>query len=95
MKTQLFKRVTQKYLPSDVSVIFFTDGKIFTVATLKKTQNDWQNISINQEEKHRDRTPAYTINVQSLMTSVSKLHVVDVTPVWRLLIAELRLLRSI
>jgi len=44
-----------------------------TVTTPKK-HAEWPTAgtSINQEERRRDETPAHTINVQSLMTSVGE-----------------------
>jgi len=42
----------------------------------------------------REKTPAHTINFQSLMTSVSELQVADITPVWHLSITKSRLVRS-
>jgi len=55
---------------------------IYSDRTKKFTE--WPTVctSINQEERRRDKTPAHTINVQSLMTSVGETQVVDITPVW-------------
>ena len=52
-------------------LFLFTDEKVFTVTTLKNPQKDRQYIrpSVNQEERRRVKTPAHTINVQSLTTS--------------------------
>jgi len=44
-------------------------------------------MSVNKERR-RDKTPAHTINVQSLTTSVGELHVVDITSVSHLSITE-------
>ena len=43
---------------------------------------------------HKPKTPAHTISVQSLMTSVDESQVVDITPVWYLSVTESRLVRS-
>ena len=51
----------------------FIGEKTFTVVTAKTPQS----LSIKQEEKRRDKTPAHTINVQSLMPSVGEPQVVD------------------
>ena len=37
MQTQPFQTVAEKYSSSDINVILFTKGKIFTVATPMKT----------------------------------------------------------
>jgi len=50
-------------------------------------------MSINQEERCREKTAAHTINVQLLMASVVKSQVIDIKPV--LLIMESRSGRSI
>ena len=48
----------------------FTDRKIFAVATPKKTTERRTACTCsNQEERRRDKTPAYTIDIQSLMAS--------------------------
>jgi len=78
----------KKYLSSDLSIILFTQEKIFTLATLKPP--DWPSVGVccNQEERHRNDK----INVQSLMASVDELQVLDSTPVWYLSNTESRLM---
>ena len=49
----------------------------------------------NQEARHRDKTPAHKISVQSLMASVGEPQVIDSTLVWYVLITESRLTRPI
>jgi len=75
-KTQPFQNSCSKIFPTDVSNILFTDEKIFTVATPNYQQNDRLYCSLhtysNREERRRDKSPAHTINVQSLMTSVNE-----------------------
>jgi len=78
---QLFERVAQNYSFNDVSIIFVHWPTV--------------HISTKQKERSRDKTPAHTINVQSLMASVGESQVVDITPVWYLPITESRLVRSI
>jgi len=49
--TQTFKTSAEKYLPSDVSIILFTDENIFAVAASKNLQNDWQTASAATKKK--------------------------------------------
>ena len=52
---------------------------------------DWlAHPSINQEERRRDKTPAHSINVQSLRASVGESQVVDTTSAWHMSITESR-----
>jgi len=57
----------------------FTDEKIVIVTTPEKKLAEWW--TVKQEERRRDKTPAHTTNVQSLMASVGESQVVDITPV--------------
>jgi len=52
-------------------------------------------ISIKQVDRRRDRTPARTVNIQSVKASVGESQVGDITPVWHLSITESRLMTSI
>jgi len=70
-KTQPFKTVAQKYSPNDVSVILFTDEKTF-VTTPKPAEWPTVRISVNQEERRREKAPAQRISVQSLTASVGE-----------------------
>jgi len=49
------------------------------VTTPEKKLAEWW--TVKQEERRRDKTPAHTTNVQSLMASVGESQVVDITPV--------------
>jgi len=51
-------------------------------------------ISVNQEERRHDKTPAHTINIGSLMASVIKSWVVDIKPVWHLSITVISINRK-
>jgi len=82
MQTQPFKTADGKHSPSDVSIILFTDENVLNSGnTEKSTERPTLRTPINQEARRRDKTPAHTINVQSLMASVDK-------------IMELRLMRT-
>jgi len=69
-----------------VSVILFTDEKIFTVTTPKNPQNDrlYAYPSTKKERHHKWQNAYVHGNVQSLMTSVGEQQVADITPVWYL-----------
>jgi len=68
-KTLSFDTVAQKYSP----VIFVHWWKdIYSDHTTKPAEWPTVHISINEEERRRDRMPAYTINVQSLIASVGE-----------------------
>ena len=62
-----------------------------------QTPTEWLILHIcsNQEERRRCKTPVQMINIQSLMASVSKSQVVDITPVWYLSITRKRLMKCI
>jgi len=62
-ETQPFNTVAQIYSPNDVSIVFFTDVKIFTVITSRKPQNDQlcmhihpQRRKISRQNAHNDRS---------------------------------------
>ena len=61
------KHLLKKYLSGDpvtLASFLFIDEKIFTVATSKNLQNDWQNASAATKKKdNANKTPAHKINV--------------------------------
>ena len=61
----------------------------------RKTNRIWPIVFTSINERRHDRTPAYRINVQSLMASVGESQVVDSTPVWHLSISESVVVSSI
>jgi len=70
------QNIYSKYSPNDVRIILFTDKDIPHQEIHRMTDC----ISITKK-KDGDKTPAYTINVQSQMASIRQSQVVDITPV--------------
>jgi len=79
MQTQPFETVAEKYSSSDINVILFTEGKIFTVATLMKTH--WMANCAHASTKKKDvaTEPLHTSSAftQWPMASVSESQVVE------------------
>ena len=74
---------------NDFIIIWFTDKKIFAVATPKPPHNEWSTVYIwsNKEERRRGKDCLHMNNVQSLlMVSLSDF----ATLVWNLLFQESR-----
>jgi len=89
-RTQPFKTVAQKYSPNGNSIILLTEEEIFTIDHTERPA-EWPTAYPSNKKKD----VAHTINVQTLMASVCKSQVVDITPVWYLPITESRLVESI
>jgi len=72
------KQFIKNIHPIMLASFLFTDKKTFRAKTPKNPQGPTVCISINQEERRRDKTPVHvhTISVQSMTASVSKLQVV-------------------
>jgi len=90
MQTQPFDTIAEKYASSDISVILFTEEKIFTVATLKKTPlNDrlYEHVSSKKDMATKRLRTRCTFS-QSLMASVGELQMAYNRPVSYLSITE-------
>ena len=64
------KQMLKNIHPMTLASFLFSNKNIYSDHTEKPTEWPTVRTSINQEERRRDKTPAQTINVKSLMTSV-------------------------
>jgi len=71
-QTQPLKTVAEKYLSSHGRFILFTDENLFTVNILKITECLTVRTSIDQADRHCDKIPVHTSNIQLLMASVGE-----------------------
>ena len=77
-------KVNVRYLISSWVLVFTDDWRrhIYSSHTEKPTERPTVRTSIDQDERCRDKTHLYTINVKSQMASaVGESQVVDITPV--------------
>jgi len=65
-----FKTVAEKYSPSDVSIILFTDENIFTVTTLKNTQKSDCNASTYAHQTEFYQSAIVIVNSPSMQPAV-------------------------
>jgi len=84
--------------PMMLATCFFTDEIIFTVTMLKKPRRMTHRTHVHQPRRKTSWQNACAHNVRSVTVSISRrvtITVVEITPVWHLLITKSRLLRSI
>jgi len=73
MQNLVIQKSSWKYSSNDVSIILFTDGKIFFSGhTQKHKESPSVRNCSNQEERRRDKTLAHTISVQTVTDVISR-----------------------